>query len=105
MVTFQPEQELAITAIALANFPESKFTSYELDGKSYLLRKTSEGYSFYEESEDAPNGLQLMGTIEQKEDGAVYSSIDGMEYIAGFNDSGDFIIESEGSVIRYTVQN
>jgi hypothetical protein len=94
-----------VMAVAIANLPEDKFTSYELDGKSYLLRKTSEGYSFYEESENASNGLLLKGSIMVKGSSAVYTSSEGKEFDAGFNANGDLIIESSGSLIRYKVQD
>lgn len=94
-----------ISVLGMTNFPGSKFTSYELGGKSYLLRKTMEGYSFYEESEDAPNGLLLKGVIVIKEDKAIYTSTEGVEHNAGFMESGDFILESAGSIIRYNAAN
>jgi hypothetical protein len=94
-----------IAAVGLAAFPKEKFTSYELDGKSYLLRKTDEGYSFYEESENAPNGLLLKGMIVLNEDSAVYRTTDGMEYTAEFNPEGDLIVASSGSLIRYKAQD
>jgi hypothetical protein len=94
-----------VMAVAIANFPKDKYTSYELDGKSYLLRKTSEGYSFYEESENAPNGLLLKGTIAMADDGAFYTTSEGKEYSAGFYANGDLILESMGTLIRYKAQN
>ncbi len=94
-----------VMAVAIANFPKDKFTSYELDGMSYLLRKTSEGYSFYEESENAPNGLLLKGTIVMADGGAVYTTSEGKEYSAGFNTNGDLILELMGSLTRYKAQN
>ena len=45
------------------NLPQSRFSSYTSEGKSFLLRKTSEGYSLYEESATAEDGLLLVGKL------------------------------------------
>ncbi len=49
--------------------PKSKFSSYNYKGISYLLRKTSEGYSLYEETTTTTEGLLLIGKIEKMSEG------------------------------------
>ena len=43
--------------------PDAKFSNYSHEGKTFLLRKTSEGYSLYEETASAEDGLMLKGKI------------------------------------------
>jgi hypothetical protein len=95
-----------ITADNILHLPSAKFTSYELNQVSFLLRKTNEGYSLYEESEDAPNGLLLKGniTVDANKIGT-YTSVDGQEYQASFKKNNDLVLSSSGTVILYKAQN
>lgn len=78
--------------------PPDKFTNYTADGKSYLLRKTDSGYSFYEESEESETGLLLLGKITVTNDVAVYISEDGEVYTARFTDHS--MVLSSGGVSK-----
>lgn len=95
-----------VTENDIIHFPSAKFTSYQLDGVSYLLRKTDKGYAFYEESEDAPNGLLLKGnvTIDNNKMGT-YTTVDGKEYSAGFKENNDLVLSASGALIIYKAQN
>jgi len=90
-----------ISGNIMLNLPEGKFSSYEADGKSYLLRKTSNGYSFYEESEASETGLLLLGKIVVEGKQVRYTAINGMEYSASFNNANDLTIASSGTVKLY----
>ena len=95
-----------ITKGELPTYPKAKFTSYERDGVSYLLRKTDKGYSFYEESEDAPTGLLLKGEITIDEQSvAMYTSVDGMKYLVTFEKNNDLVMDSSGVTTVYAAQN
>ncbi len=87
-------------------FPEAKFTSYEKDGASFLLRKTVDGYSLYEESETAPNGLLLKGNILVAPNvPAIYQSADGKEMEVSFSKNNDLYLGSSVDRVIFKAQN
>ncbi|MCW5520140.1 hypothetical protein J1N09_09840 [Aureitalea sp. L0-47] len=95
-----------ITANEPRHYPSAKFTSYELNGESFLLRKTNEGYSLYEESEDAPNGLLLRGNIAVDNNNmATYTSVDGVKHRVKFKENNDLVLTSTTTSITYKAQN
>ncbi len=89
----------------MLNLPQAKFSSYTADGISYLLRKTAEGYSFYEESEESETGLLLLGKIVSEGNSLRYTTIEGMEYWASFNSINNFTITSSGTVKQFKAVN
>lgn len=77
-----------------AKFPEDKFSNYSFRNKSFLLRKTAEGYSLYEESTATEDGLLLIGRIEASDQTQLYFT-DSSErvYKASFDASENLIIQ------------
>ena len=73
--------------------PTSKFSNYSKDGKSFLLRKTSDGYSLYEENTSSEDGFQLMGKIVVMEKVVKYMDTSGKVFDAVFDAEGNLTIK------------
>ncbi|MDC8001010.1 hypothetical protein POV26_08170 [Aequorivita todarodis] len=76
--------------------PDAKFSNYSNSGKTYLLRKTAEGYSLYEESASAADGLLLKGKIIVMNNVVKYMDTFGNVADAAFDPSGNLIIKENG---------
>ena len=87
------------------NLPQEKYSSYTSEGVTYLLRKTDEGYSLYEESEAALDGLVLKGQLQQLGNSIVFIAQDGTRYSASFSEGYDLTIVSEGIVKHFKATN
>lgn len=73
--------------------PQDKFSSYMFDGKSFLLRKTSDGYSLYLETISADEELQLIGKIAmQQHDQLLFTDSANTSYDASFDADQNLII-------------
>lgn len=80
------------------NIPSAKYSNYTKDGRSYLLRKTANGFSLYEESAETEDGLLLIGTIFSEGEELKFRSVSETFYNADFDDSHNLIIQSEAEV-------
>lgn len=78
-------------------FPSLKYSNYTQNGKSYLLRKTAEGYSLYEENTQMQDGLELLGKIIVLNNIVKYMDITGNISDVLFESSGNFVIENKTS--------
>ena len=85
--------------------PDAKFSNYSNSGKTFLLRKTSEGYSLYEESSSAEDGLLLKGKIIVMDQIVKYMDTAGKVSDAAFDTSGNLIIKADSSSIVYKSEN
>ncbi len=85
--------------------PDAKFSNYSNSGKTYLLRKTGEGYSLYEESSKAADGLLLKGKIIVMEKAVKYMDADGKVSDASFDASGNLSIKDGATVTVYQAVN
>lgn len=85
--------------------PDAKFSNYSNSGKTFLLRKTSEGFSLYEESNSAEDGLLLKGKIIVMEEVVKYMDIVGNVSDASFDVSGNLIIKQKASSMVYKSEN
>ncbi|SRX74616.1 hypothetical protein [Aequorivita antarctica] len=81
--------------------PDAKFSNYSNSGKTYLLRKTAEGYSLYEESANAADGLLLKGKIIVMDKVIKYMDTAGNVADAIFDASGNLIIKENGASTVY----
>lgn len=88
-----------------ALLPDLKFSNYSLNGRSYLLRKTAEGYSLYEESSKAEDGLQLKGKIIVMDKVIKYMDTSGKVWDASFDPSGNLTISDTDSSVFYRSEN
>ncbi|MBK5214616.1 MAG: hypothetical protein JJE55_13255 [Flavobacteriaceae bacterium] len=77
--------------------PDAKFSNYSYSGKTFLLRKTTEGYSLYEESSTAADGLLLKGKIILMDNLVKYMDTSGKVADAAFDASGNLLIKEEGA--------
>lgn len=85
--------------------PEAKFSNYSHSGKSYLLRKTAEGYSFYEETATVADGLLLKGKIIVMDAIVKYMDTAGAVFDAEFDAGGNLTIKSNDGSITYILKN
>lgn len=76
--------------------PDAKFSNYSNSGKTYLLSKTTEGYSLYEESASAADGLLLKGKIIVMDKVVKYMDTAGNVADAAFDPSGNLVIKKDG---------
>ncbi|RFN58681.1 hypothetical protein [Marixanthomonas ophiurae] len=88
---------------ALGNLPNAKFSNYKKDGKSYLLRKTDKGYSLYEESSEAENGLQLVGALIKTDSEVKFTNLNGETYDVYFDEDKNLSIFKGEEVILYNL--
>ncbi|OAD90050.1 hypothetical protein A7A78_07480 [Aequorivita soesokkakensis] len=85
--------------------PDAKFSNYSNSGKTFLLRKTTEGYSLYEESANASDGLLLIGKIIVMDKVVKYMDTSGKVSDASFDPSGNLTIKDGSSVTNYLSEN
>ncbi|MDN3724319.1 hypothetical protein QRD02_07980 [Aequorivita sp. SDUM287046] len=85
--------------------PDAKFSNYSSAGKTYLLRKTAEGYSLYEESVAAADGLVLVGKIIVMEKVVKFMDVSGNVANATFDASGNLVITANGSSTTYQIED
>ncbi len=85
--------------------PDAKFSNYSNSGKTFLLRKTTEGYSLYEESANASDGLLLIGKIIVMDKVVKYMDTSGKVSDASFDLSGNLTIKDGSSVTNYLSEN
>ena len=85
--------------------PNGKYMNYNSDGKSYLLRKTAEGYSLYQEDASAADGLVLVGKIVVRDKSIQYLDSQGQNYDAQFDAQGNLILTKDGASSIYKLVN
>ncbi|MEM0518259.1 hypothetical protein [Aequorivita flava] len=93
------------SAISEDNLPSDKFSNYSNSGKTFLLRKTTEGYSLYEESPAAEDGLLLKGKIILMEKVVKYMDTAGKVSDASFDAAGNLTINDGSTATVYFFQN
>jgi len=85
--------------------PGAKFSNYSTNGKTFLLRKTTEGYSLYEESTGAEDGLLLKGKIIVMDKVVKYMDTAGKVSDATFDASGNLTVKDDSDAIFYKSEN
>ncbi len=85
--------------------PDSKFSNYSSSGKTFLLRKTTEGYSLYEEATTAADGLLLKGKIIVMGKIVKYMDVSGNSYDATFDPSGNLTIKNDAMFKVFKAEN
>lgn len=85
--------------------PVSKYSNYILDGKSFLLRKTEQGYSLYEESAKEQDGLLLKGKVVVIDEVIKYMDSTGKVYGASFDALQNLTISTSDTKITYLSNN
>lgn len=75
------------------NLPQAKYSNYSLNGNLYLLRKTAQGYSLYEETTLEKDGLLLMGKLTINDSKLEFTKESGGDKLnASFDASSNLII-------------
>lgn len=97
--------KMEVSNVSGTMLPDSKFSNYSKNGKTFLLRKTAEGYSLYEESSDAEDGLLLKGKIIVMENVVKFMDITGKVSDAVFDASGNLTINDGVSITVYESEN
>ncbi|MBW2938752.1 hypothetical protein KXJ69_11575 [Aureisphaera sp. CAU 1614] len=87
------------------HLPVSKYANYTNAGKSFLLRKTNEGFSLYEETAEASDGLKYTGKVFVVEGVVFFEDEKEQRYIANFDTSGNLTVEKEGGKVTYSKSN
>lgn len=85
--------------------PDAKFSNYSHNGKTFLLRKTTEGYSLYEESTGAEDGLLLKGKIIVMDKVVKYMDTSGKVSDATFDASGNLTVKDNSAATIYKSEN
>ena len=86
----------------LARMPTTQYANYTCNGKSYLLRKTNDGFSLYEDTETA--NLVLQGKISLQEAGLKFTDTAANSYDAYFDEAYNLTIFKDDTPETYTVQ-
>lgn len=81
--------------------PTARFSNYNNNGKSFLLRKTTEGYSLYQEMKGAEDDLLLVGKLIVKDNVVTYFNTMGEKYKALFTKDKSLIIDLPGGKTQY----
>lgn len=107
--TVAPEKSVStkpeVSRISGNLLPDAKYLNYSNSGKSFLLRKTTEGYSLYEESSSAADGLILKGKVIVMDTLVKYMDTSGNVAEAAFDSSGNLSIKKDGTSTLYKVEN
>ncbi len=94
-----------IESNAIENLPTAKFSNYTNAGKTYLLRKTKEGYSFYEESNDSEDGLLLIGKLSVLANEVTFTDSNEVKSNAEFDSSKNLSIENKKGSTIFKLEN
>ena len=81
--------------------PLAKYSNYSKNGKSYLLRKTMEGFSLYEETSQTNDGLQYTGKIFVVEGVVFFEDALENRYLASFEENGNLTVTTDNATIVY----
>jgi|GEM_PF-321771 len=96
---------ISSTAIIDGLLPKERFSSYTEGDKTFLLRKTSTGYSLYEETATAEDGLLLLGKLSGDKNPLVYKNSLDVSGQATFDKNSNLTIKLQGKTTSYTNQN
>lgn len=94
-----------IESNGLDNLPTAKFSNYTNAGKTYLLRKTKDGYSFYEESNDSDDDLLLIGKLSVFAGEVTFTNNKGKMSKAEFDSYKNISIENKKGSTLYKLEN
>ncbi len=97
--------KVKVSNVAGNILPDSKFSNYSHNGKTFLLRKTAEGYSLYEESAASEDGLLLKGKIIVMDKVVKFMDTKGNVSDAVFDVSGNLTTNDGSSSTMYKSEN
>ncbi len=83
----------------------SKYSTYSYNGNSFMLQKTADGYSLYQETESAENALVLKGKIVQMGTVVKYMDTSGNVFDASFDTSKNLTVQNNEMVMIFKIEN
>lgn len=105
----QTKEEKKVEVVTIKDdplhLPVSKYSNYTKEGKSFLMRKTNEGFSLYEETAESNDGLKYSGKIFVVEGVVFFENEKEQRYIANFDTSGNLIVDKEKEKVTYSKSN
>lgn len=105
VIVEKPKENTSVITETNSFLPSAKFSNYSNEDKTFLLRKTKNGYSFYEESNESDDGLLLIGKITVIETSINFIDTKNAVLKAHFDASENLIIEKGASTIIYKLEN
>ncbi len=102
-VPSKPTSVVSVSAStkALSNLPAEKYSNYTYDNQSFLLRKTKDGYSLYQELQDAEEELQLIGKLSVQDNKLYFLEKNKKPILASFDDDKNLLIEFKKGLVTY----
>jgi hypothetical protein len=93
---------VSVGAMSL-NLPKARFSSYNKGDETYMLRKTSEGYTLFKETSTAEDGLMLVGKIGISDEVNLVNFIDTDDVVfkASFDAAENLVIQKNDTSIIY----
>ena len=93
---------VAVGAVSL-NLPKARFSSYDNDDGTYMLRKTTAGYTLFKETSSAEDGLMLIGKIGISDVSTKLYFIDTDDKVfdASFDASENLVLQKDDISIIY----
>ena len=99
------KDETTVVETTQLNLPTTKYTNFSYKGKNYLLRKTSSGYSFYQELLSENDDLLLIGKITKNESKIDFVNDKNKKMNVYFDESNNLIIGEGKNKIEYKYEN
>jgi hypothetical protein len=102
-VTQGNEALIAVSALSL-NLPKARFSSYKMGDGTYMLRKTTEGYTLFKETSSAEDGLMLVGKIGVSDDVTTlsFTDVDDVVFDASFDTAENLVLQKDDTSIVYS---
>ena len=92
-------------SLAIANLPKSSYTSYTCLNKRFLLRKTTTGYTLYQEEIGANSDLLLKGKITIKDATIIFEDSKQKKLKVEFDEFYNLTIGEGNNKVNYQYQN
>ena len=99
----QSNDTMIAVGVNSLNLPKARFSSYDNEDGTYMLRKTTAGYSLFKETATMEDGLMLLGKIDVTDDAAklLFIDTDNTLYDATFDATENLVIQKEGNSKTY----
>jgi len=99
----QGNEAIIAVGVSSLNLPKARFSSYDNDEGTYMLRKTTAGYTLFKETASAEDGLIALGKIAVSDDVTNLSFVDTNDivYEASFDTAENLVIQKGDTSITY----
>ena len=99
--TVQPAALKSSNSDAVKRLPVAETVRYLKDGNIFVLEKTTEGYTLYEESSGPESKMLLHGKIIVMEQVVKFIDVSGNVFDVAFDTSGNLMVTDSASSISY----